>query len=69
MGGTNREYLISRLRKGGHYSLLAAVMRGDVSAYAAAESVGFVTRKQPTGRGSPNAAKRRAFALRRALGR
>jgi hypothetical protein len=69
MGGTSRQYLIGRLRAGQHWALLAAVERGDISAYAAAAECGFLTRKQPTGRGSPNMAKRRAFALRRALGR
>src|SRR5262245_26003084 len=67
MGGTSREYLTGRLRKEGHFALLAAVERGDISAYAAAEEAGFVTRRATLGTGSENAAKRRLFAIRAAL--
>jgi hypothetical protein len=67
MGGTSREYLISRLRKEGHFTLLAAVERGDLSAFAAAEECGFVTRRPTLGTGSENATRRRLFALRAAL--
>jgi hypothetical protein len=67
MGGTSREYLISRLRKEGHFALLAAVERGDLSAFAAAEECGFVTRRPIQGTGSFNATRRRLFALRAAL--
>jgi len=51
MGGTSREYLTGRLRKEGHFALLAAVERGDISAYAAAEEAGFVTRRGDFGDG------------------
>jgi hypothetical protein len=67
MGGTSREYLIGRLRKEGHFALLAAVERGDLSAYAAAEEAGFITRRPTLGTGSENATRRRLFALRAAL--
>src|SRR5262249_52399798 len=67
MGGTSREYLCGRLRKGGHFALLAAVERGELSAYAAAEEAGYITRKPILGAGSENAAKRRMFAVRNAL--
>src|SRR5262245_196679 len=67
MGGTSREYLTSRLRKEGHFALLAAVERGDLSAYAAAEEAGFVTRRPTLERGSQNALRRRMFAVRNAL--
>src|SRR5262245_6930203 len=67
MGGTSREYLLSRLRKNGHFALVAAVERGDLSAFQAAEHCGYVTRRPIAGTGSENAAKRRAFALHRAL--
>jgi len=67
MGGTSREYLCGRLRKEGHFALLAAVERGDLSAYAAAEEAGFVTRRPTLERGSQNALRRRMFAIRNAL--
>jgi hypothetical protein len=67
MGGTSREYLCGRLRKGGHFALLAAVERGDLSAYAAAEEAGFVTRKATLETGSQNVLRRRMFAVRNAL--
>jgi hypothetical protein len=67
MGGTSREYLIGRLRKEGHFALVAAVERGDLSAFAAAEECGFVTRRPITGRGSLNMARQRMFAIRNAL--
>jgi len=67
MGGTSREYLLSRLRKNGHFALVAAVERGDISAFQAAEHCGYVTRRPIAGGGSENTAKRRAYALHRAL--
>ena len=66
MGGTSREYLIGRLRKEGHFALLAAVERGDLSAYAAACEVGFCTRKPNLDVGSQNMLRRRMFAIRNA---
>ena len=67
MGGTSREYLLSRLRKNGHFALVAAVERGDISAFQAAEHCGYVTRRPIAGGGSENATKRRVFRLHRAL--
>ena len=69
MSGTSVQYLTDRLRRAGRFDLLRAVERKEVSAYAAAVAAGFVTRRPTTGGGSPNAAKRRAFALRRAIKR
>jgi len=66
MGGTSVEYLRGRLEKAGRTDLLAAIDAGKVSTYAAGEAAGFFKRPAVRGTGSPNAAKRRAFALRRA---
>jgi hypothetical protein len=67
MGGTSREYLLGRLRKGGHFALIAAIENGTLSCYQAAEACGFVTRRPILGTGSENATKRRLFQLRAAL--
>src|SRR5262249_29131200 len=67
MGGTSREYLLSRLRKNGHFALVRAVENGDLSAFQAAEHCGYVTRRPIAGGGSENAARRRTYALARAL--
>jgi hypothetical protein len=67
MGGTSVAYLRQRLRKEGHFALLAAVERGDLSTYQAAEACGFVTRRPVKGGGSENATRRRMFAMRAAL--
>jgi len=69
MGGTSIEYLRSRLEKAGRVDLLAAIAEGKISAYAAGEAAGFVKRPPVLGTGSPNAAKRRAFALRQVVRR
>ena len=66
MGGTSREYLLSRLRKEGHFALVRAVENGDLSCYAAACEVGFVTRKPTLETGSQNMLRRRMFAIRNA---
>jgi hypothetical protein len=63
--GTHRAYLIERLRRGGHADLLAAVESGRLSAYAAAEAAGLVTRRPVLGTGTANHAKRRALAVAR----
>jgi hypothetical protein len=69
MGGTSVEYLIKRLQDIGRDDLLAAVARREISAYAAACEAGLVTRRPVQGGGSPNQAKRRAYALHRILDR
>jgi hypothetical protein len=61
--GTGRAYLLYRLQHGGHAELLAAVRAGKLSVYAAACEVGIVKRPTPSGAGSPNMAKRRAYAI------
>ena len=62
-GGTSREYLLDRLQRAGRFDLLEGVARGRISVLTAAEAAGFVRRRPITGRGSPNAAKRRRFEL------
>jgi hypothetical protein len=66
MRGHSREYLLSRLERDGHVELLAAIAAGTISVFAAACEVGYVRRPEPTGRGSPNARKRRDWAILRA---
>src|SRR5262249_1362466 len=58
--GTSRAYLLKRLRRDGYGDLLAAVGSGRLSAYAAAEAAGYVTRRPVIGTGSQGQAKRRA---------
>jgi len=58
--GTSRAYLLERLRRDGRGDLLAAVGSGRLSAYAAAEAAGYVTRRPVIGTGSQGQAKRRA---------
>jgi len=62
-GGTSRAYLLDRLQKAGRFDLLEGIARGRISVLTAAEAAGFVRRRPATGRGSPNAAKRRRFQL------
>ena len=62
-GGTSRAYLLDRLQKAERFDLLEGVARGRISVLTAAEAAGFVRRRPTTGRGSPNAAKRRRFEL------
>jgi len=69
MGGTSIEYIRSRLEKAGRVDLLTAIADGKISTYAAGEAAGFFKRRPVLGTGSPNAAKRRAFALRQAVSR
>jgi len=65
--GNSRGYLLQRLERDGHHELLAAIDAKMLTVYAAACEVGYVTRPEPTGRGSPNAAKRREWAIRKAF--
>ena len=62
MGGTSREYIISRLRREKLDHLADAVERNEVSAFAVACELGWHKRKIQGG-GSENQAKRRAWAL------
>src|SRR5262249_35261909 len=57
---TSRAYLLKRLGRDGYGDLLAAVENGRLSAYAAAEAAGYVTRRPVIGTGSQGQAKRRA---------
>jgi hypothetical protein len=61
--GSNREYLIRKLEEAGHHDLVAAIENKQVSAFACAEALGWRKRQPIQGTGSPNAAKRRAWAL------
>src|SRR5262249_21023393 len=68
-GGTSREYLIERLRRAQRLDLVSAIERGEVSAYAASIEMGW-HRRRPTISGEDcNQARRRAFAIARAVGR
>jgi len=69
MGGTSVSYIIDRLRRAQRLDLIAAIERGDVSAYAVACELGWHKRHPTLGTGSENQAKRRAFALRRIFDR
>jgi len=60
---TSVAYLRKRLADIGRYDLLEAAERGEVSFYACAEEAGLVTRREITGNGSPNQAKKRAWKL------
>jgi hypothetical protein len=62
---TSVAYLSKRLADIGRHDLLEGAQRGEFSYLAAAEWAGLVTRRPPTGNGSQNAAKRRAWALMR----
>jgi hypothetical protein len=62
---TSVAYLRKRLADIGRHDLLEAAERGEVSTFAAAEEAGLVTRREVTGNGSPNQAKKRAWALTR----
>jgi hypothetical protein len=62
---TSVAYLRKRLADIGRHDLLEAAERGEVSTFAAAEEAGLVTRREVTGNGSPNQAKKRAWALAR----
>ena len=61
--GNSHERLIELLERGGHVEMLAAVRAGHLSAFAACCELGYRKRPEPTGRGSPNAAKRRAWVM------
>jgi hypothetical protein len=64
--GNSAAYLRSRLERDGHVELLTAIDRGELSVFGAACEVGYVTRPIPSGNGSPNARKRREWAIARA---
>jgi hypothetical protein len=64
--GNSREYLLQRLERDGHHELLALIDAKMLTVYAAACEVGYVTRPEPTGNGSPNARKRREWTIRKA---
>jgi hypothetical protein len=61
--GTSRDYLIRRLKEVGRTDMVAAIEAGHVSAFACAVEAGLRKRQPIAGTGSPNAAKRRAWAF------
>ena len=60
---TSVSYLRKRLADIGRHDLLDAAEAGLVSFFAAAEEAGLIRRKEVQGNGSPNQAKKRAWAL------
>ena len=64
---TSRVVLLRKLRQRGHSVLAEAAERGDVSAHAAAQYVGIVRGREPTGNGSPNVAKLNAWRINQLL--
>ena len=60
---TSVAYLRKRLADIGRHDLLLAAENGEISTYCAAEAAGLITRKAVTGNGSPNQAKKRAWAV------
>jgi hypothetical protein len=60
---TSVAYLRKRLTDIGRQDLLDAVDVGAISTFAAAEEAGLVTRQPILGTGSPNAAKKRVWAI------
>jgi hypothetical protein len=64
-GGTSVTFLKKRLADVGRLDLLAAVADGQISAYAAAEAAGLITRPPTAGTGNQGPAKRRQFTIRR----
>jgi hypothetical protein len=73
--GNSRAYILSRLRRdaengGGRdvKALLAGVLNGQISAYAAAIEMGYSHRKPPIGRVEyPNVTKKNDWAMHRVL--
>ena len=65
---TSVAYLTKRLHDIGRHDLLSAIDNGDLSAYAAAEAAGLITRSPAQGGGSGNQTRRRHYALLRATG-
>src|SRR5262249_26584903 len=64
---TSRHVLLRKLRERGHSVLAEAAERGDVSPYAAAQYVGIVRGRDPTGNGSPNVQKLNAWRIHQLL--
>jgi hypothetical protein len=61
--GTSRDYILNRLRREQHDHFIAAIETGEVSAYAVAAALGWVSRPAVLGTGSDNEAKRRTHRL------
>jgi hypothetical protein len=65
---TSVAYLRKRLAAIGRHDLLAAVDRGELRAFVAAEAAGLIKRQPVTGNGSQNQARKRRYAVARATG-
>jgi hypothetical protein len=69
--GNSREYLEARLQRDASEGvrtaaiLLQGVHNGTISIYAAAAEMNYTRRREPTGRGSENAARARDWRLHR----
>jgi hypothetical protein len=64
---TSRHVLLRKLRERGHSVLADAAANGIISAHAAAQYVGIVRGREPTGNGSPNVTKLNAWRIRQLL--
>jgi hypothetical protein len=67
MRGTSRAYIIARLRRDGHDVLLAGVLSGRISAFAAGEEAGYLRRREVRGTGSQNQERARDWAMHKVL--
>jgi hypothetical protein len=65
--GTSKAYIVERLEREGHTTLLEAVQSGQITALSAAVSLGWVSRPPLLG-GSTHRAHQRDFRLRKARG-
>jgi hypothetical protein len=61
--GTNKSYIVSRLKRENLLDLVAAIESGRVSAYAVAIELGWASRRPTLGTGSGNQARRRRHQL------
>jgi hypothetical protein len=71
--GNSRAYLEARLRRDAEEgvrtaaALLEGVRQGTITIYAAATEMSYTRRREPTGRGSENQARARAWRVHRLL--
>ena len=61
--GTSRDYILNRLRREQRHDFITAIEGGQVSAFAVATALGWMSRPAVLGTGSDNEAKRRAHRL------
>jgi hypothetical protein len=65
--GNSRAYILARLRRDNRLDLLAGVLEGKISAYAAGCEMNYCRRPPVNGRGSENMARARDWALHKLL--